>query len=310
MTGEEPKTDWFVSILPPKYINVLTLRLILCFCLCPAVKEAAVQRRHNLYRDSIILSNSDPNLNLLGETSPVDWSRKFGAEEPESSISGELAGEGSGRKRRQVVSMIQLDGMPLPYESCMEVPGVELIPEEDAEVPEGKKESKSNKDTGPPEDPKSPDSVDEIRDLINPVVEMVLPVSKEKEEQGEMTNGMKPSAMTMEDGLKEQVTHVTTVGEDVPNKSPLDKISPQTILLKLTGSPQREAGVEHQDEAAIKDAIHEIDIAVLEGDREETAEVAKCGTESSPTPPATDSSSHLNGEDKILNPVDVEVLLA
>ncbi|XP_010123619.1 PREDICTED: niban-like protein 1, partial [Chlamydotis macqueenii] len=31
-----------------------------------AVKEAAVQRKHNLYRDSMVMHNSDPNLHLLG----------------------------------------------------------------------------------------------------------------------------------------------------------------------------------------------------------------------------------------------------
>ncbi|CAF90771.1 unnamed protein product, partial [Tetraodon nigroviridis] len=51
-----------------------------------AVKEAAVQRRHNLYRDSLVLTNSDPNLQLLGESN-------------------------------------SLDGVTLPYESCLEVPG-------------------------------------------------------------------------------------------------------------------------------------------------------------------------------------------
>uniref|UniRef100_A0AAQ6A343 PH domain-containing protein n=1 Tax=Amphiprion ocellaris TaxID=80972 RepID=A0AAQ6A343_AMPOC len=114
-----------------------------------AVKEAAVQRRHNLYRDSIILTNSDPNLHLLGETPGVDWAAKFGGEEPDGSVEAEE--RGSGRRRKQVVSMIQLDGFTLPYESCLEVPG----------------------------DPKSPDSVNEIRDLINPVVEVVLPVTEE-----------------------------------------------------------------------------------------------------------------------------------
>uniref|UniRef100_A0A8C4F116 Niban apoptosis regulator 2a n=1 Tax=Dicentrarchus labrax TaxID=13489 RepID=A0A8C4F116_DICLA len=233
-----------------------------------AVKEAAVQRRHNLYRDSIILTNSDPNLHLLGENPSVDWATKFGGDELEGSVNvGGIEGGGSGKRRRQVVSMIQLDGVPLPYESCLEVPGVELIPEEDAEMSEGLEE-----DMGLPEDPKSPDSVNEIRDLINPVVEMVLPV----------------------------VTHVTTV-----------KSSPQTILQQLIGSKKQE-----------------------EDDSERIAEVSATNSdyESSPKPPlATDSSysgfqsptnegldegepqpitNSLNGEDKIIDPVEVEVLLA
>uniref|UniRef100_A0A8C4F5J0 Niban apoptosis regulator 2a n=1 Tax=Dicentrarchus labrax TaxID=13489 RepID=A0A8C4F5J0_DICLA len=296
-----------------------------------AVKEAAVQRRHNLYRDSIILTNSDPNLHLLGENPSVDWATKFGGDELEGSVNvGGIEGGGSGKRRRQVVSMIQLDGVPLPYESCLEVPGVELIPEEDAEMSEGLEE-----DMGLPEDPKSPDSVNEIRDLINPVVEMVLPVSEES--QSDATNGTEPTTgiVTMEDGVHEVVTHVTTVVDDVPSKSPREKSSPQTILQQLIGSKKQEAEkVEHQQEAAIKNAIEEIEIAVQEDDSERIAEVSATNSdyESSPKPPlATDSSysgfqsptnegldegepqpitNSLNGEDKIIDPVEVEVLLA
>uniref|UniRef100_A0A8C2CBP8 Niban apoptosis regulator 2a n=1 Tax=Cyprinus carpio TaxID=7962 RepID=A0A8C2CBP8_CYPCA len=98
-----------------------------------AVKEAAVQRRHNLYRDSMVLTNSDPNLHLLGEDT-IDWAGQI------RGVKGERqGGEVANRKRRQIVSMIQLDGMPLLYESCQEVP-----------------------------EPGSPDSISEIRDLINP----------------------------------------------------------------------------------------------------------------------------------------------
>uniref|UniRef100_A0A672MPA1 Niban-like protein 1 n=1 Tax=Sinocyclocheilus grahami TaxID=75366 RepID=A0A672MPA1_SINGR len=89
-----------------------------------AVKEAAVQRRHNLYRDSMVLTNSDPNLHLLGEDT-IDWAGQFGG------VKGDRqGGEVANRKRKQIVSMIHLDGMPLPYESCQEVPGVDGIPEE------------------------------------------------------------------------------------------------------------------------------------------------------------------------------------
>uniref|UniRef100_A0A9J7X853 Niban apoptosis regulator 2a n=1 Tax=Cyprinus carpio carpio TaxID=630221 RepID=A0A9J7X853_CYPCA len=98
-----------------------------------AVKEAVVQRRHNLYRDSMVLTNSDPNLHLLGEDT-IDWAGQI------RGVKGERqGGEVANRKRRQIVSMIQLDGMPLLYESCQEVP-----------------------------EPGSPDSISEIRDLINP----------------------------------------------------------------------------------------------------------------------------------------------
>uniref|UniRef100_A0A3B4A047 PH domain-containing protein n=1 Tax=Periophthalmus magnuspinnatus TaxID=409849 RepID=A0A3B4A047_9GOBI len=81
-----------------------------------AVKEAAVQRRHNLYRDSIVLSNSDPSLHLLGENPSIDWAKEYGEEK---------------RRMKQVVSMIQVDGNPIIPESCLEAPGVEDIPEEE-----------------------------------------------------------------------------------------------------------------------------------------------------------------------------------
>ncbi|XP_018548585.1 LOW QUALITY PROTEIN: protein Niban 2a [Lates calcarifer] len=303
-----------------------------------AVKEAAVQRRHNLYRDSIILTNSDPNLHLLGETPPVDWAAKFGGDEPEGPAGDSTDGGSFGRRRKQVVSMIQLDGVPLPYESCLEVPGVELIPEEDVEVHEGKKEDQEEEEEEEEEKeeeeenlgPKSPDSVNEIRDLINPKMEVVLPVSEE--EQSDITNGTEVTTgtITMEDGVQEEVTHVTTVVEDVPRKSPRDKTSPQTILQQLMGGKKQEADKEHQKEAAIQ----ETETAAQEDNTGPIAEVSatESDSESSPPPPVTtDSSSRddsgfqsptseeldegvsqpitngLNGEDKIVDPVEVEV---
>ncbi|XP_020491699.1 protein Niban 2a [Labrus bergylta] len=301
-----------------------------------AVKEAAVQRRHNLYRDSIILSNSDPNMLLLGEDSQVDWAAKFGVDEIEGPEGGggKIDGGGSVSRRRQVVSMIQLDGVPLAYESCLEVPGVDLIPEEDAEVSEAKEDDEDEKEEeeeeevfGPLDDPKSPDSVNEIRDLINPVVEMAVPVPESEENVSKEADGPEPtiSTITMEDGVQEDVTHVTTVVEDVPRKSPRDKSSAQSLLQHLKGSTKKKADPEHQEETAIENAIKEM--AAQEDDSE--------GSESSPKPlSATDSSSHgdsgfqsptnegldegepqpltngVNGEDKIIDPVEVEVTVA
>ncbi|KAG7476836.1 hypothetical protein MATL_G00087050 [Megalops atlanticus] len=126
-----------------------------------AVKEAAVQRRHNLYRDSMVLNSSDPNLHLLGENPTIDWAGQYGGEEGGEPL----------KRRRQVVSMIQLDEMPpLLRQSCLDVPGVEGIPEE-TEADEGRE---SDSDV-----PASPDSVNKIRNLINPTVEVVVPASPE-----------------------------------------------------------------------------------------------------------------------------------
>lgn len=286
--------------------------MTLClFCVCPAVKEAAVQRRHNLYRDSIVLTNSDPNLHLLEETPPVDWGAKFGSDGGEE--------KGFRGRRKQVVSMIQLEGLPIPYESCLEVPGVELIPEEDGDVAEDDREE-NEENPGPSEDPKSPDSVNQIRDLINPVVEVALPDPEEDTTtRTETTNG----TITMEDGLQEEVTHVTTIVGDSISKS-------KSIMEHLMGSRKQK---ELQDEAAIQRAIEEMEMAVQEEDSEpaneqEASEHATEASDSESQPLATDCSSRnddsgfqsptneaeaetiTNGPDQTANPVDVELLLA
>ncbi|XP_042343809.1 protein Niban 2b [Plectropomus leopardus] len=127
-----------------------------------AVKEAAVQRRHNLYRDSIVLSNSDPSLHLLGENPSIDWAGEYGGAQEEADGAGEdsegdAQGEGGDsqkrRRMKQVVSMIQVEGSPvLPNESCVEVPGVNDIPEEEGEEEtDGESDGKSdeNKSVSP-----------------------------------------------------------------------------------------------------------------------------------------------------------------
>ncbi|KAM3911918.1 protein Niban 2 [Leptodactylus fuscus] len=87
-----------------------------------AVKDAATQRKHNLYRDSMVMHNSDPNLHLLGEGPPIDWTDEYGN-------GTEKAGDRHGRAR-QVVSIIQDDEAPEYLESCQEAPANEDIPEE------------------------------------------------------------------------------------------------------------------------------------------------------------------------------------
>uniref|UniRef100_A0AAY4B6V3 PH domain-containing protein n=1 Tax=Denticeps clupeoides TaxID=299321 RepID=A0AAY4B6V3_9TELE len=121
------------SCLPPLHQKTKILNAFSCV-LASAVKEAAVQRKHNLYRDSIVLTNSDPNLLLLGENPSIDWAEEYGGkgedEDPEEEDQADGDPEVQKRRRmKQVVSMIQLDGgSPVP-ESCLEVPGVEDIPE-------------------------------------------------------------------------------------------------------------------------------------------------------------------------------------
>ncbi|XP_060791539.1 protein Niban 2a isoform X2 [Neoarius graeffei] len=181
-----------------------------------AVKEAAIQRRHNLYRDSIALGNSDPNLYLL-EKNSIDWASQYGGE-------GGGGGDDRVRRRRQIVSLIQVEGMaPVPYGSCLEVPGVEEIPEENElqtgeDLPE---EPVINNDLHKQaiisvaskslEEPGSPDDVQQIRQLINPVLEVVLPLSPGNDPV--LTSGILP----LEEG--EEIEGITTVEEMIPKDS-------------------------------------------------------------------------------------------
>ncbi|XP_072287293.1 protein Niban 2-like [Pyxicephalus adspersus] len=87
-----------------------------------AVKDAATQRKHNLFRDSMVMHNSDPNLHLLEDEPPINWTEDY-------SNNTEASGGRHGRSR-QVVSLIQDDDAPEYLESCQEAPANENIPEE------------------------------------------------------------------------------------------------------------------------------------------------------------------------------------
>lgn len=93
-----------------------------------AVKEAAVQRKHNLYRDSVVLHNSDPNLHLLAEGTPIDWGEEYGGSGRGGGSSGDSGSPGSRvpeaatisekrRRAKQVVSVVQDEDAGLPYEA-------------------------------------------------------------------------------------------------------------------------------------------------------------------------------------------------
>uniref|UniRef100_A0A8C5JFD7 Niban apoptosis regulator 2 n=1 Tax=Junco hyemalis TaxID=40217 RepID=A0A8C5JFD7_JUNHY len=86
-----------------------------CPSVSPAVKEAAVQRKHNLYRDSMVMHNSDPNLHLLGEGLPIDWSEEYSGQPEEPAAERR-------RRAKQVVSVIQDDEGALPYGAQPGVP--------------------------------------------------------------------------------------------------------------------------------------------------------------------------------------------
>lgn len=230
------------------------------------MKEAAVQRRHNLYRDSMVLTNSDLNLHLLGENT-IDWADNFGG------VKGEKqGGEVANRKRKQIVSMIHLDGMPLPYESCQEVPGVDGIPEETEKQME--QDLATEKPLNPVQhvpiekEPSSPDSIGEIRDLINPVLEVVIPAEKDS---SQLTNGMFP----LEEG--DEVKHITSVMEAV------QKVDRESDTMRSDKTLE-----DQQCVSAIESAIQQIEIAIQEdpGDHlsaiDSDGEFAQTSTNSSP----------------------------
>ncbi|XP_073680189.1 protein Niban 2-like [Garra rufa] len=220
-----------------------------------AVKEAAVQRRHNLYRDSMVLTNSDPNLHLLGEDT-IDWAGQFGG------VKGEKQGGDFNRKRKQIVSMIHLDGMPLPYESCLEVPGVDGIPEENEGQAEQDVETEKPVNPIQPvpieEAPGSPDSVNEIRDLINPVLEVV------EKDGSQLTNGTLP----LDEG--DEVKHITTVTEMVPRESP-NQVDKELDAKQIEESLEEE---QCASPSAIESAIQQIEIAIQEDPSEHLSEGA------------------------------------
>ncbi|KAM4578217.1 protein Niban 2b [Fundulus diaphanus] len=119
-----------------------------------AVKEAAVQRRHNLYRDSIVLSNSDPSLHLLGENPSIDWAEKYGGTQGEGEEPQEVSGvDGEPQKRRrvkQVVSMIQVEGSG---ELFKEPPSIDVIQEEADGTGEEKDDGEASSDSSGTGDP-------------------------------------------------------------------------------------------------------------------------------------------------------------
>ncbi|XP_053818305.1 protein Niban 2 [Vidua chalybeata] len=112
-----------------------------------AVKEAAVQRKHNLYRDSMVMHNSDPNLHLLGEGPAIDWSEEYSGQ-PEAEPAAERR-----RRAKQVVSVIQDDEGALPY-------GAEAL------LQPGSPEPREPGEAHPGVPPSPPDAVKEIREAL------------------------------------------------------------------------------------------------------------------------------------------------
>ncbi|KYO23162.1 niban-like protein 1 [Alligator mississippiensis] len=140
-----------------------------------AVKEAAVQRKHNLYRDSMVMHNSDPNLHLLGEGAPIDWGEEYG-NEPDADPSAEKR-----RRAKQVVSVIHDDEGALSFES-----GAERLMHQSSQE---ETESAELETCSAPGTPGSSDDVKEIREMLVTEVQMETPVPAGDEAKEHLTNG-------------------------------------------------------------------------------------------------------------------------
>ncbi|KAK5622675.1 Protein Niban 2 [Crenichthys baileyi] len=204
-----------------------------------AVKEAAVQRRHNLYRDSIVLSNSDPSLHLLGENPSIDWAEKYGGKQGEEEeleeVDGKWADSQKRRRVKQVVSMIQVEGSS---ELFKEAPTIDVILEEtdgageekaDGEaVSEQTRSPVSNVSESPPESSNG------------------SPLKKEEANPEELSKEKDPVKVqsAVEDALrhaeKEKRENIQPVTEDEPspNKESVEMLSsppyPEEILSEGT----------------------------------------------------------------------------
>ncbi|XP_062873709.1 protein Niban 2b [Trichomycterus rosablanca] len=189
-----------------------------------AVKEAAVQRKHNLYRDSIVLNNSDPALHLLGENPQIDWAEEFSKQE----VDGGKGGEAEGHKKRrmkQIVSMIQVDGTTLPHESCMEVPGVQDIPEEPGEdasndqpstAPEKKAPSTKDEVNGPP----SENSAPVVPNGNTPKEEKETEEPKPKAQDSESKQAIESAIQQIEDAVQEAESEQSAEGGNPKKNEP------------------------------------------------------------------------------------------
>ncbi|CAB1320128.1 unnamed protein product [Coregonus sp. 'balchen'] len=236
--------------------------------------EAAVQRRHNLYRDSIVLTSSDPNLNLLGDNPAIDWAGEYGTGPEEGQGQVEVEGEETGdsgeahrrRRMKQVVSMIQLDGSPiLVNESCLEVPSVDGIPEER----EGEGEDQGA------DAPLSPEIIHQEPVKVNGTTSKKKkapppPVQPENSPSPALTNGSvlkggEPAAI-----LSEAPEVQTKILEDVTQEAEREK-----KFLEIESSLQDSESTA----SAIESAIQEIENAVQEEDNEPGVEAAAVSQE-------------------------------
>lgn len=193
------------------------------------MKEAAVQKRHNLYRDSIVLSSSDPSLHLLGENPSIDWAGEYGGaqEEADGDDAEDEGGESQKRKRmKQVVSMIQVeDSVVLSNESCIEVPGVNDIPEEDGGEEE-KSDDKASPDQNGSTSPKAPENPPVLSNGSLSKEEETKPEEQGKEVVPPKVESPTESAVATEEKGKEGDIQPMVVEQQPCNQEVSDKALP------------------------------------------------------------------------------------
>lgn len=134
------------------------------------MKEAAVQRKHNLYRDSIVMHNSDPNLHLLGEGTPINWGEEYAGESDTDPLDEKQ------HRAKQVVSVIHMDESALPYD---EVGSLERSPD-------GSEAEKSDRCPSPQTEDSS-DGVKEVRMLL--VKQLEVPAMDGDKAEEQLSNG-------------------------------------------------------------------------------------------------------------------------
>uniref|UniRef100_A0A8C7S3X4 Niban apoptosis regulator 2b n=1 Tax=Oncorhynchus mykiss TaxID=8022 RepID=A0A8C7S3X4_ONCMY len=260
-----------------------------------AVKEAAVQRRHNLYRDSIVLTSSDPNLHLLGDNPAIDWAGEYGTGQEEVETGDSTGGAAQRRRRmKQVVSMIQLDGSPI-LESRLDIPMVDSIPEEGVEQPE----EGVDQDT---DAPSSPERVHQEPAKVNGTSlkgkrkAPPPPVQPENIPSPALTNGsvLEGEPATI---LSEAPEIQTKISEDLPQEDECAMKSPEAK--SFLHDPESTA-------SAIESAIREIDNAVQGEDSEPAGgSVLEAVTEVSPS---SQDSVPFSKKEESLKPIQQEAL--
>ncbi|XP_071208484.1 protein Niban 2-like [Salvelinus alpinus] len=259
-----------------------------------AVKEAAVQRRHNLYRDSIVLTSSDPNLHLLGDNPAIDWAGEYGTgqEEVDREETGDSTGGAAQRRRRmkQVVSMIQLDGSPiLVNESYLDIPMVDSIPEEEG--------VDQNTDASSPESVHQEPAKVNGTSLKGKRKAPPPPVQPENIPSPALTNG---SVLEGEPAtILSEAPEVQTKISDVPQEAECAMKSPEAK--SFLHDPESTA-------SAIESAIREIENAVQGEDSELAVEVAVLEAVAEVSPSSQKDSVPLSKEEESLKPIHQEAL--